>query len=271
MPFLLGWIELPARAAGPGPVTFEVEGARIVARDTSGAALELEDLIGTTFRLGDAATGVYMLRVDDALPDDGNPALDLYEVSVRTPGSDRFEPLCAADPEGRTTAVAVPGFWNEDGTFVRGAPGQFEFACTAGAQGKCVRFGYPPWASAPNGASLAPYHAACVRMVRADYCGDGTPHTVPGVTIEMFDSAGIHSAPRPRLRRLRDAVGTGRGRVPRARPPPGVSARGDPACVPPPGRHGAGRLHRGRDRQPAWRPARQPFLGQGATARAPRH
>ena len=32
-------------------------------------------------------------------------------------------------------------------------------------------------------------------MVRADYCGDGTPHTVPGVAIELFDAAGVH-APR---------------------------------------------------------------------------
>ena len=46
VPFLLGWIGLAARAAGPGPMMFEVEGARIVARDTSGAALEWEDLIG---------------------------------------------------------------------------------------------------------------------------------------------------------------------------------------------------------------------------------
>jgi hypothetical protein len=46
---------------------------------------------------------------------------------------------------------------------------------------------------APDGQSLAPYHEACVRVVRADYCGDGTPHTVPGVAIEMFDRAGVHT------------------------------------------------------------------------------
>ena len=42
---------------------------------------------------------------------------------------------------------------------------------------------------------MAPYHAACVRMVRADYCGNGSPHTVPGVTIQMYDRAGVHAAP----------------------------------------------------------------------------
>ena len=56
-----------------------------------------------------------------------------------------------------------------------------------------MRFGCPPWARAPDRGSLAPYHAACVRMVGADYCGDDTPHTVPGVAIELFDAAGVHT------------------------------------------------------------------------------
>ena len=117
----------------------------------------------------------------------------LYDVGVQDAASARWDKLCAADPYGRTTAIAVPGFWGEDGGFVRGVAGAFSFACTAGAQGKCVRFGYLPWARAPRGESLAPYHQACVRMVRADYCGDGTSHTVAGVSIEMFDLAGVHT------------------------------------------------------------------------------
>lgn len=32
--------------------------------------------------------------------------------------------------------------------------------------------------------------AACVRAFRADYCGDGTPHTVSGVLIDIFDDSG---------------------------------------------------------------------------------
>jgi hypothetical protein len=38
-----------------------------------------------------------------------------------------------------------------------------------------VRFGYRRWTAAADGASLAPLHAACVRMVRADYGGADRP------------------------------------------------------------------------------------------------
>ena len=39
--------------------------------------------------------------------------------------------------------------------------------------------------------SLADYHQACTRMLRADYCGDGTPHTVDGTLINIYDGIGI--------------------------------------------------------------------------------
>ena len=193
---LLATGAVPARAAPERALPLALEGTEIVARGSDGAALAPEALVGATFAAGDPATGRYRFRIDRVLPDPDDPGqAALYDVSVRGPTSGRFDKLCAADPEGRTTAIVVPGSWAADGRFVRAAEGRFSFACTAGAQAKCVRFGYPPWKSAPDGQSLAPYHAACVRMVRADYCGDGTPHTVPGVTIEMFDRAGVNAPP----------------------------------------------------------------------------
>jgi hypothetical protein len=35
--------------------------------------------------------------------------------------------------------------------------------------------------------SLRDHHQACTRMARADYCGDGRPHTVTGTPIDIFD------------------------------------------------------------------------------------
>ena len=35
------------------------------------------------------------------------------------------------------------------------------------------------------------HHLACVRMVRADYCGDGTPHTRNGTQIDIYDSLDV--------------------------------------------------------------------------------
>ncbi len=68
--------------------------------------------------------------------------------------------------------------------------GRFFITCTGGAEGKCVRFGYKPWRQVPR-ASLAPYYQTCVRLVRADYCGDGTGHTRNGTPIDIFDKIGI--------------------------------------------------------------------------------
>lgn len=42
-----------------------------------------------------------------------------------------------------------------------------------------------------GGESLWDYHQACVRMIRADYGGDGVAHTRDGTRIDVFDRLGI--------------------------------------------------------------------------------
>ncbi|WP_437746996.1 ADYC domain-containing protein [Sorangium sp. So ce1504] len=41
--------------------------------------------------------------------------------------------------------------------------------------------------------SMSELHAACVRMVSADYCGDGTSATIEGTPIDVWDTAGVHT------------------------------------------------------------------------------
>jgi hypothetical protein len=176
--------------AGAAEAIFALEGAQMVARGADGAKLAPDNLPGATVHLGDAGTGIYTVRIDAVTADPAPGPTILYDLSVQTPGNDGWQKLCEPDPQGRTTAIAVPGSWAED-RFVHGAPGEFTFACTAGARGKCLRLGYLPWAATPAGESMAPYHAACTRMMRADYCGDGTPHTVIGTPVQLFDRAGI--------------------------------------------------------------------------------
>jgi hypothetical protein len=80
------------------------------------------------------------------------------------------------------------------------------FACSDGAIGKCVeKLHYKPWALAANecAGSGSTYHCmhptqellheACVRMVRADYCGDGQDHTVNGMAIDVWDQSHIQN------------------------------------------------------------------------------
>jgi hypothetical protein len=70
-------------------------------------------------------------------------------------------------------------------------PGRFLITCTGGAEGKCIRFGYKPWRTLPDGTSLVPYYQTCVRLVRADYPGDGVGYTRNGTPINLFDRIGI--------------------------------------------------------------------------------
>jgi ADYC domain-containing protein len=69
--------------------------------------------------------------------------------------------------------------------------GAIAIYCTAGALGKCIRWGYRPWA-VRDGVALRPYWQACVRMVQADYCGDDRPTTRDGMQISIYDPLGIN-------------------------------------------------------------------------------
>jgi len=134
-----------------------------------------------------------LFRIDSVASDprdrDGDVAL--YGVSIFDRGSSSWRPYCSPDPDGRAAAIPVQGSWSANGEPEPGAEA-ITFACTSGAIGKCIRFGYKPWKT-DHGTSLEPYHAACVHMVRADYCGDGRPHTVDGTWIDIWDALGIQT------------------------------------------------------------------------------
>jgi len=49
---------------------------------------------------------------------------------------------------------------------------------------KCYRWGYRPWVTGYG--DLATMHWTCTRLARADYCGDGVPHTRNGTTINVW-------------------------------------------------------------------------------------
>ena len=70
-------------------------------------------------------------------------------------------------------------------------PRAFSFACEGSAITKCHRVGSKPWEATVEGVSLAAHHQACTRLVRADFCGDGTSHTVDGQWVNLFDAAGV--------------------------------------------------------------------------------
>jgi hypothetical protein len=102
--------------------------------------------------------------------------------------------FCKDEQGNPVKALALPDVWDPNtGAKIEPRPsGAVTFACKNAALAKCVLFGYRPWAS-KNGVSLADYHQACTRMVRADYCGNGQSHTVSGTPIHVLDQLGIQN------------------------------------------------------------------------------
>ncbi|HZI09027.1 MAG TPA: ADYC domain-containing protein [Myxococcus sp.] len=119
-----------------------------------------------------------------------------YRVAFLDTAEGLWKPACPAADGSALNAIPVAGRWNyQQGVAGGGAriddPTVFTFACEDAAIAKCVRFGYRPWATTADGRSLADHHQACTRMVRADFCGDGTSHTVDGNWVNLHDAVGV--------------------------------------------------------------------------------
>lgn len=101
----------------------------------------------------------------------------------------KWYPICL-DGTAAQPAIAIDGWWNPQA----GVPGgggkvtdstKLTFACPkVGAIGKCLDIGYRAWVHASH-------HQACVRAIRADYCGDGVTYTTDGKIINLYDALGI--------------------------------------------------------------------------------
>jgi len=163
---------------------------RVLLRD--GRLLAQEQLPGTILVLGDGSGLQRRIRIDSVERDTRDPAgeIVLYALSEQDARSGEWRNLCLPDPEGRRLGFPLAGAFTPDGRY---EPAHFGIllTCTGGAEGKCIRFGYKPWGHGPGNVCLAPYYQACVRLVRADYCGDGIGHTRDGTPIDIFDKIGI--------------------------------------------------------------------------------
>jgi hypothetical protein len=156
-----------------------------------GRQLAPEETVGLELSVGDAAGNIADFRVDGTQIDPTDPEIRLYDVSVRDKQSGEWRRFCQPGPDGIAMAFPLAGMWTPGG----GHEDQpsFILTCTSGAIGKCVRFGYKPWKTTPEGVSLWDYHEACTRMVRADYCGDGRSWTKDGTPIDLYDRLAIQT------------------------------------------------------------------------------
>jgi hypothetical protein len=151
----------------------------------NGISLNGTDFIGAHMMAQLSNGDSLELRIDDIAPlADANSDVLAYVVSASVDGG--WVPLCGYDTDGSVKrALAVPGTWNLATAAWSDADGAFSFACRKASVAKCVELGYKSWRG------FADHQHACVRMLRADYCGDGTPHTITGTPINLYDNAGV--------------------------------------------------------------------------------
>jgi hypothetical protein len=173
----------------PKPRSVTLEEGRILVPAKRGGFLPDSKLIGSRLVGHDESGRSLAYRIDTIVAyRDSLVALTLYGFS--TPDSaGHWIPACQADRMGRRLGLALPGYFDLSGNYVPDS--SFTIACTGGAAGKCILFGYGPWVRAADGTSMRPTFESCMRMVRADYCGDGIPHTRNGTSIEMWDPKGV--------------------------------------------------------------------------------
>ncbi|MCP4687385.1 MAG: hypothetical protein GY859_04995 [Desulfobacterales bacterium] len=185
-----GGVQAPGdgKAGGGRPRPVRVSKTRFIVQKDDGSIATPTELIGALL----VATGEHgvteAFRIDEiekfSSPETGE--IFFYTFSVENEKTGKWVNFCHPDRKGGQKGFPLAGYWDEMGGHVR-SEDEYSLTCTSGTIGKCVLMGYLPWKSAGGGESLWEYHQACVRMLRADYCGNGKHHTREGTRVELFD------------------------------------------------------------------------------------
>jgi hypothetical protein len=135
------------------------------------------------------------VRISDVTPDIDDPDHDVFlHRMLVLDTTARWSELCEPDAKGTNWSFPLSGQWNSEGERV--SEKGLTLTCASDALGKCVRFGYKPWKTVGS-IALANYHAACIKAVRADYCGNRAT-TRNGQLIDIYDTIGIQRRDRSR-------------------------------------------------------------------------
>ena len=169
----------------------EVEGTVFRIHLASGRVLSGRDLVGATLSLTQPGeTAPRNVRVESVQTDplDADHEVLLYHMLAVDTRTGQTEELCGPDVRAERWAFPIHGQWDAEGNKL--SDSGYTLTCGDGAQGKCLRFGYKPWKTMPSGERLDAYYQACIRLVRADYCG-GHGTTRDGMLIDIYDRIGV--------------------------------------------------------------------------------
>ena len=186
--FALLLLAFPAAAQDARLRNLGAEGGDFRAELSDGRILRGAALVGAVLHFDGLDIRVDAARRDEGIPGavPASPATDvwLFRLVARPAGGVPDAPwdeVCEPDPQGERLGMVLP------------AASGFTLTCSAGGVGKCIRFGYRPWARLPDGRSLAPFHAACVNLLRAAYGGGERAFTRDGTSIDIYDRVGIQA------------------------------------------------------------------------------
>jgi hypothetical protein len=176
---------------GQGFDSVYLDGTELVAT-RSGGEYRGHQLEGVTFSGSGLDMITYHVIIDAYFvhPDPLRMGPDLADYRVTLVN---FGDLC----NGRR-AMPIGGAWSKEGEHMPDPMMlEFSFACANGVMFKCIDFGYKPWVdidtTTPTIAGYMPgatghdLHQTCTRMARADYCADGTSHTMDETWINFYD------------------------------------------------------------------------------------
>ncbi len=161
---------------------------------TAGDSFAGAAVIGTRLHYHDALHGYdYRFTIDGAQLHQGyeQGAIYQYTISVELDEGQGWGAKVSAcyDSEGAPVdALLLPGRWDgSTGAKVSSAPDDVTIACRRAAIAKCFELDYR--LAEPSERWM---HSACIRMLRADYEGDGTGYTVNGTRIYLGDTEGYN-------------------------------------------------------------------------------
>jgi ADYC domain len=145
----------------------------------SGSIVAGSALVGAVFsgRLSNGTTLPLRLDAVQTLP---APNTDLASYAFSYQTSSGWTSLCGAG----VNATASSGTWHPTTTKHQWDASNFTLSCRGSTFTKCLELGYK------GDSLLDTYHQACIRALRADYCGDGKANTVNGTEINIYDKLG---------------------------------------------------------------------------------
>ena len=171
-----------------------INGTTLSAVETSGPPISGARAIGSSWAATATDGSAVKLRIDSALAGSApNTDLWFYGVSYQTRAG--WSPLCGLDAVNQPIlAVTVNGVWQAtpaDTAHYSASTTQFTFACRGKTIAKCVELGYKTYQGHTDQLT------SCVRLLRGDFCGTGTPGTVDGTTLNLYDQVGVQADTQP--------------------------------------------------------------------------